>query len=429
MKGKEGLEVNIGGTIVKENAIVKTLGVKFDGNLNFKQYWSDLSKTLWQKVAAINALQGSLPFKQRKLLGEGLIISRLSYCIESTSCCPKTMLKAPGKLLNKAARSIVREWRQEETPLCYHALGWLRLDELAIFRTYIMGRKILERRDPGRLLERIAEKDEHGNWNVKPPEKKTRTEIGRQTFSGRFGRLWSIMEESDKAILLKNKAELQKFKLKIGKFDKNWILWGIKEDKNETNQINENEDDEGNQNQDEDNEDHSSEEDFDAENTTQDERYNESEEYTGAVNVENEDNSKGWSGSELLSLIMIETIEQEADFEEKLARENNNGKVKNKEDVQDEIVKYTRENIHTITKEKQQVPINNINHGLYKKTKRKKIEKDRNKIQEPFSQENRNSKNFLMKQRRCTFLVKEKQGACQWSRRKKRQISALLDRS
>ena len=124
--------MTINGTLIEENTFLKTLGINFDSLVTFKKQWGEVTKSGWNKLYAISHLREHIDMGQRKQLGQGLIVSKLSYCIEATSSCPKTMLAAPTKLLNRTVRTITGEWNREETQCCYSALDWLTLKEFAV---------------------------------------------------------------------------------------------------------------------------------------------------------------------------------------------------------------------------------------------------------------------------------------------------------
>ena len=58
-------------------------------------------------------------------------------------------------------------------------------------------KELLQKRDPVRILDRMAVKDGEGKRSVQHLDINTRTEVERRTFSNRFRRLWDILEESE----------------------------------------------------------------------------------------------------------------------------------------------------------------------------------------------------------------------------------------
>ena len=63
----------------------------------------------------------------RKQLGNGSIISKLTYFIEATTCCSRSVFGAPAEVLNRCAGLWTGEWRRDETKNLYTTLGWLTL--------------------------------------------------------------------------------------------------------------------------------------------------------------------------------------------------------------------------------------------------------------------------------------------------------------
>ena len=177
---------------IEESHAIKTLGVSFDSELTFKKYWGDVKSSVWKRIYGLGQVKCHIPFLHRKDLGQGLVISKLSYCIEATSCCPQNVLQIGKKLLNRTVREVCGEYRWEKTKACYHAVGWLDLQELSIFRTYILAQKLLKSGGPQRLLARIA--DKVGDlWTVKEDSGNYRTALGKRSFLSRVIRIWSLL--------------------------------------------------------------------------------------------------------------------------------------------------------------------------------------------------------------------------------------------
>ena len=191
---------------------MKTLGVTFDGFLRFEKYWKDTKTKIMKKMYAINQVKSSLTFLQRKLIVNSLILSRVEYCIEATSSCPRSILSIPRRIINRTTRVITNNWNFEDSVSeNYITLGWMEIEELVVWRTFKLAKKILLRKNPMKMLRRLAEESD-GDWKVKPPEKR-RTEVGKRTFSSRVRRLWSILPEEVKHLDI-NKKSTKKRKLR-----------------------------------------------------------------------------------------------------------------------------------------------------------------------------------------------------------------------
>ena len=102
----ERLKTNIGGTPVEESDTVKTLGMRFDHQLNFMPYWEEMRKKIQKRSYSIRLLRNNLTFLDRKTLAQGLVLSKLEYCLEASSSCPKSVLKLASKQMNRTVREV-----------------------------------------------------------------------------------------------------------------------------------------------------------------------------------------------------------------------------------------------------------------------------------------------------------------------------------
>ena len=217
-------KLNIDGAAVEETSSLRTSGIRFDERLNFCKHWEDLTSPVLKRIRSISMLKCHLSFLERKELGIGLVLSKLQYCLEITSCCPKYIFNKPKKLLNRLARVAAGEWDYERTAIAFTALGWLRFENLVVYRTFMLANKLLLRKDQPRILKSFATKIGE-EWVVNEPND-SRTEIGRRSFPSRVKRLWSILPAETKAITLKSKKQKTHIKDLMRNVDVKWVLWG-----------------------------------------------------------------------------------------------------------------------------------------------------------------------------------------------------------
>ena len=125
---KKTLQIQIGDQIVKESTSLKTLVEVYDSPLKFREHWNEMKTRILKKLYAFGQVKASLTFLQRKELGQGLILSVIEYCLESTSTCNKSTLGIPRRLLNQAVRLITGNWELDQTQAGYRSLGWLNIE-------------------------------------------------------------------------------------------------------------------------------------------------------------------------------------------------------------------------------------------------------------------------------------------------------------
>ena len=85
-------------------------------------------------------------FKNRKMIANGLIMSKLSYLIPLWAGCETYIMQALQRIQTKAARVVTRS----SLPTSGHLAqcGWLSVQQLAVYQTCILVHKVLASRSP-----------------------------------------------------------------------------------------------------------------------------------------------------------------------------------------------------------------------------------------------------------------------------------------
>ena len=99
------LTIDISNSKIEQKEDLKILGVYFDDQTNFQKHWEKTNKACWNRIFAISNLGRHIPVKKRRELGQGLVVSKISYCLEATSTGPRSVMKGPNRALNKCVRS------------------------------------------------------------------------------------------------------------------------------------------------------------------------------------------------------------------------------------------------------------------------------------------------------------------------------------
>ena len=246
VENKADLNVIIDGVEVKETEGLKTLGVTFDRTLSFMNYWESMKKPMMMRINAISRIGGRLTLLQRKSLSNGIALSKLAYCLEATSTGSRTSLLIGRKILNRLVRSTMRMWNYEDTRVCYTALGWLNIEQLTIFRTTCLAKKMLIKNDPIRIVEKFATRSLDG-WEMKPSTK-SRTTVGSRSFVNRVKRIFEEIPIEILNLDLTSKQNKMKLEDEVKKLNIDWILWGKKDHEKENANDNDSENDEDDSN-------------------------------------------------------------------------------------------------------------------------------------------------------------------------------------
>ena len=92
-----------------------------------------LVKGLARRLGALKKVCRVASFRNRKMIAEGLIMSKLSYLIPLWAGCEHYILQALQRIQNKAALA---------------QCGWLSVRQLAVYQTCILVFKVLEQKSP-----------------------------------------------------------------------------------------------------------------------------------------------------------------------------------------------------------------------------------------------------------------------------------------
>ena len=107
---------------------------------------TSLVRSLTTRLAALKKVGKLAGFKNRKMIANGLIMSKLSYLIPLWAGCETYIMQALQKIQTRAARVVTRSSlpTSEQLAQC----GWLSVQQLAIYQTCILVHKVLANKEP-----------------------------------------------------------------------------------------------------------------------------------------------------------------------------------------------------------------------------------------------------------------------------------------
>ena len=105
-----------------------------------------LVKGLTKRLGALKKVCRVASFKNRKMIAEGLIMSKLSYLIPLWAGCEHYLLQALQRIQNKAARVVTRSSLSTAEHLAQ--CGWLSVRQLSVYQTCVLVFKVLEHKSP-----------------------------------------------------------------------------------------------------------------------------------------------------------------------------------------------------------------------------------------------------------------------------------------
>ena len=118
-------------------------------------------KSLNSRLKALKIISKVGTFKTRKMVGEGIFMSKLIYVIQLWGGCEQYLISILQTLQNKAARSITKlPWNATTSHLLAQC-GWLSVKQLVVYHSVVLLHKVLKSGSPKYLWEMYVMYDIH----------------------------------------------------------------------------------------------------------------------------------------------------------------------------------------------------------------------------------------------------------------------------
>ena len=150
-------KIHVQGEEIQAVTVGKCLGLLINNNLTWSDQTKKVTSSCRNRMNALYRITELLSVKERKIKAEAVIISKLRYCLESTSTGRKKDLKALQGVQSQAARWVLGKGR----------IGWsltaglkqlsgLSIAQLVCYTSVRTALKILQNREPETLYERLT---------------------------------------------------------------------------------------------------------------------------------------------------------------------------------------------------------------------------------------------------------------------------------
>ena len=131
----------------------KLLGCQIQSDLKWTQHIRDnnednMIKGLNQRINALKKIRHICNFKTRKMIANGIFLSKLSYMITVWSSCSKDLMSSLQVLQNRAAKLITKNDWSVSTETSLREPGWLSVYKLSQYHTILQIHKVKQSRTP-----------------------------------------------------------------------------------------------------------------------------------------------------------------------------------------------------------------------------------------------------------------------------------------
>ena len=224
----DSVQLHTGSEIIKVEKSEKILGGVVHRNLKWTEHLlhgqDAVIKNLSKRLSAIKMVCSIADFKTRKMLTNGLFMSKLAYLMPLWGGCQKFAINTLQVMQNKAARYVTRANIYTATESLLSQCGWLSVYQMIFFHTVVLFYKTRQSKVPS-VLFNMASSDyaystrERSKGNYKVLSKvRIPSALAGQSFRWRSVEMWNRLPSE-----IKSKKNLSQFKKSL----KLWIIQNI----------------------------------------------------------------------------------------------------------------------------------------------------------------------------------------------------------
>ena len=163
LNGLPSVSIRFAGTIVRESATVKNLGLVMDRHLHYHDHVNRVVSKCTGALLALNHVKHVLPIPALQPIVSSLVVSSLRYCISVYGTCGATELHRVQKVLNFCARVISGRRKHSHVSDVLKDLRWLSAANLVLYHRICMVRTIVQTGQPSGIALMLHSATDHGH--------------------------------------------------------------------------------------------------------------------------------------------------------------------------------------------------------------------------------------------------------------------------
>ena len=154
------ITINTPTAVIKPSTVERLLGAYVHQDMKWKEHIVDnddsLVKSLNRRAGAIKKVSKSASFKTRKMLANGLYMSKLIYLMPVWIGSEDYLVNALQVNLNKVARLVTRLNIFTPTKVLMQQCGWMPIKHLMVYHSIVLLHKTLQNKSPSYLYQKVT---------------------------------------------------------------------------------------------------------------------------------------------------------------------------------------------------------------------------------------------------------------------------------
>ena len=139
-------------TVIHPSESEKLLGCWLHQDMKFtehiRNHEESLLSSINKRIGALKMVGRVASFKTRKMIANGIVMSKLIYLIELWGGSSKYLLEALQKAQNRAARIVTKlDWTTHSAELLRQC-GWMSVNQLVVYHSVVLVYKVMQSKSP-----------------------------------------------------------------------------------------------------------------------------------------------------------------------------------------------------------------------------------------------------------------------------------------
>ena len=152
----DSTRINTPTSTVTPSPTERLLGAEVHHNLGWREHILDSDNSMVKRLETLKKVQKMASFKSRKLIAEGIFMSKLIYLMPLWAGCEDYLIKVLQVIQNKAARSVAKLGIYTPTRVLLITCGWLSVIQLMVYHSIILLHKTLANKAPEYLYKKVT---------------------------------------------------------------------------------------------------------------------------------------------------------------------------------------------------------------------------------------------------------------------------------
>ena len=218
LHGNYRVQLDTGAEIILPQDNERLLGCQISSDFKWNAHVSDskfsMQRQITSRLNALRKISFASSFATRKMIANGIIISRIIYAIQCWGGASDYLVKILQVLQNKAARFVTKLDIFTSQDKLLKQCGWLSVKQLIAYHSMVQVFKVKSSKKPV-FLHEIASKSfgyptRASTSGSLVDNKKTTNEISKDAFLFRSTKLWNILLPS-----IRKEINILKFKYQL----------------------------------------------------------------------------------------------------------------------------------------------------------------------------------------------------------------------